>query len=260
MPLAASLSAGVVAAPNPRRKRQPRREWRTPARCWVRWRPGFSAIPAPTTEPRVHEERDEQIRRHGEAVFGCARFEHDSGGPLNTAPLSADQPTPDQEEGEVRDRQAYGNNEKDETYEHEDGAECEHAGRCSLAVTSWDTTPQENTRNSVAPDSAWEGWWSVVARKSPDSPANSPFAEKAAKRSGCCWNGKGLAERELVGWFVGVACWRWRTRLGHGPQADQRAVARARGLRGRQSPVAASPLRQQAGDQGPDFRSAHDVY
>ncbi len=50
----------------------------------------------------------------------------------------------------------------------------------SLAVTSWDTTPLVNTRKRVAPDSAWEGRWSVVARNSPDRPANSPFAEKAA--------------------------------------------------------------------------------
>jgi hypothetical protein len=34
-------------------------------------------------------------------------------------------------------------------------------------------------RNRVAPDSACEGRLSVVAKKSPDSPAKRPFAEKA---------------------------------------------------------------------------------
>ena len=42
-------------------------------------------------------------------------------------------------------------------------------------------TPQENTRNSVAPARACEGCPSVVARKRPESPANSPIAENAAR-------------------------------------------------------------------------------
>ena len=50
----------------------------------------------------------------------------------------------------------------------------------SLLVPSWAATPAANTRNSVAPDSACEVWCSVVARMSPDSPANRPDAAKAA--------------------------------------------------------------------------------
>ena len=38
----------------------------------------------------------------------------------------------------------------------------------SLDVASWDTTPEEKTTKSVAPERACEGRWSVVAKKSPD--------------------------------------------------------------------------------------------
>src|ERR1700733_6906470 len=48
-------------------------------------------------------------------------------------------------------------------------------------VASWDATPAAKTRKSAAPASACEFWCSVVARKTPDSPANRPFAEKAAR-------------------------------------------------------------------------------
>ena len=51
----------------------------------------------------------------------------------------------------------------------------------SLAVASCDSTPAVKTMNSVAPASACEGWWKVVARSSPDSPAKSPLAAKAAR-------------------------------------------------------------------------------
>jgi hypothetical protein len=47
-------------------------------------------------------------------------------------------------------------------------------------VDNWATTPAVNTRNSAVPESACEVRCSVVARMSPDSPANRPDAAKAA--------------------------------------------------------------------------------
>jgi hypothetical protein len=70
---------------------------------------------------------------------------------------------------------------------------------CSLAVASWDATPQENNRKSEAPDSASEGWCSVVARKSPDSPANRPFAEKPARVAAAAGTGSLTGRREPAG-------------------------------------------------------------
>jgi hypothetical protein len=51
----------------------------------------------------------------------------------------------------------------------------------SLVVANWDTTSVENTRNGgVAPTAhVRDGRRRVVARKSRDSPANRPLAEKA---------------------------------------------------------------------------------
>ena len=47
-------------------------------------------------------------------------------------------------------------------------------------VASCAATPDENTTNRVAPDRACEGWSNVVARNSPESPANRPLAANAA--------------------------------------------------------------------------------
>ena len=70
---------------------------------------------------------------------------------------------------------------------------------CSLAVASWDATPAAKTRKSAAPDSACEGWCSVVARKSPDSPANRPLAEKAARVPAAAGTGSRALRRGPAG-------------------------------------------------------------
>jgi hypothetical protein len=66
--------------------------------------------------------------RDGDAQTGeDGKPEDDPRGPLAYgAGTGADQCTPDQEEGEVGDRQAYGNNEKDETDQHGARAQCKH--------------------------------------------------------------------------------------------------------------------------------------
>jgi len=68
-----------------------------------------------------------------------------------------------------------------------------------LLVANCDTTPAENTRNNVAPASACDGWCSVVARNSPDSPANSPFAANAAIVAAAAGTGSVTDRREPVG-------------------------------------------------------------
>ena len=45
---------------------------------------------------------------------------------------------------------------------------------CSLPVANWDTTPQENTRNSVAPDSACEGRCKRGGEEEPGQPGEQP--------------------------------------------------------------------------------------
>ncbi len=74
----------------------------------------------------------------------------------------------------------------------------------SLVVASWETTPQENTRNSVAPARACEEWPRVTVRMSPASPANRPLAAKAARVPAAAGMGS-LAERDRLGWFAVVA-------------------------------------------------------
>lgn len=54
----------------------------------------------------------------------------------------------------------------------------------SLAVTSCDSPPAVKTMNSVAPASACEAWWKVLARSSPDSPAKSPLAARVVAPAG----------------------------------------------------------------------------
>jgi hypothetical protein len=71
----------------------------------------------------------------------------------------------------------------------------------SLTVASWDATPQVNTTKSAAPESACAGWCSVVARKSPDSPANRPLAEKAARVPAAAGTGSRTLLREPAGLF-----------------------------------------------------------
>jgi hypothetical protein len=68
-------------------------------------------------------------------------------------------------------------------------------------VASWDATPQAKRRKSAAPDNACEGWCSVVARKSPDSPANRPFAAKAARVAAAAGTGSLTLCREPAGFF-----------------------------------------------------------
>ena len=90
---------------------------------------------------------------------------------------------------------------------------------CSLAVINWEATPQENTRKSVAPDSACEGWCSVVARNSPASPANRPLAAKAATSRRLPGRG---SRAERAGGRLRRWVWCRRARLGHEPQPGQR--------------------------------------
>jgi len=177
-----------------------------------------------------------------EAVFGCARFEHDSGGPLeHCTGSSAESAHP--RSGRGRGSGSTGRtetNEKDETYEHEDGAECEHAGRLQLGRYQLGHHSAENTRNSVAPDSAWR-MVERGARKSPDSPANSPFAEKAASVPAAAGTGS-LAS---VNWSAGSSvsrCGVGAPRLGHGPQADQRDRSEREDYEVGARSVAASPI------------------
>ena len=73
----------------------------------------------------------------------------------------------------------------------------------SLLVASWETTPHENTKKSVAPASACEVRPRVTAKMSPASPANSPLAAKAAMVPDAAGMGS-LGER-LVGVFT-AAC------------------------------------------------------
>jgi hypothetical protein len=69
----------------------------------------------------------------------------------------------------------------------------------SLVVASCDATPLANTRKSARPDSACEDWCSVVARKSPDSPANRPFAAKAARVPAAAGTGSRTVRRGPAG-------------------------------------------------------------
>ena len=168
----------------PRRRRRPaRRGWRSRAPCPARLRPGRVRLPAPITgieSPTKSAISSSDVIATRSS--GAARFEHEPGRPLEDgARARADQAAADQEQREARRREAHGGHEQHETDEHRDRAEREHARRPQPAVASCDTTPAENTRNSVAPASACDGWWNVVARNSPDSPAKSPLAAKAAR-------------------------------------------------------------------------------
>ena len=69
----------------------------------------------------------------------------------------------------------------------------------SRAVASWASTPQAKTRKSAEPASAREGRFRVVARKSPDSPAKSPLAEKAASVPAAAGAGSLTVRRGPVG-------------------------------------------------------------
>jgi hypothetical protein len=71
--------------------------------------------------------------------------------------------------------------------------QCEDVRSCMLSVS-----PREPGR-AVAPDSAREGRRSVVARKSPDSPANRPVAEKAAMVAAAAGTGSRTARGEPAG-------------------------------------------------------------
>jgi hypothetical protein len=75
-------------------------------------------------------EGDEQGRRHRDAAFGRARFEHDPGGPFEDGTRTrADQRTPEQEQREARCGKAHGDNQQHETREYGGRSEGEHARR-----------------------------------------------------------------------------------------------------------------------------------
>jgi len=120
-----------------------------------------------------HEERDEQLRGHCDAVLGrrshrvrgCGSFEDGARRPLRSVPAD------DEEQREARSRKAHSMSRaaRDPTsIEMVPSANTDDAG--SLAVTSCDSTPAVKTMNRVAPASACEAWWKVAARISPEKP------------------------------------------------------------------------------------------
>ena len=120
--------------------------------------------------------------------------------PLKTAPEPAPISAP-----AIRNSARFGVERRTETTSSTRPASMEivpsASTRDARSVASWDTTPQAKSRKSAAPDSACEGWCSVVARKSPDSPANRPFAEKAARVPAAAGTGSLTLRREPAGFF-----------------------------------------------------------
>jgi hypothetical protein len=118
--------------------------------------------------------------------------------PLKTAPEPAPISAPP-----IRNNARFGVERRTETTSSTRPVSMETVPSASMReafrVASWDITPQAKSRKSAAPDSACEGWCSVVARKSPDSPANRPFAEKAARVPAAAGIGSLTLLREPVG-------------------------------------------------------------
>ena len=71
----------------------------------------------------------------------------------------------------------------------------------SLAVASWEAPPEKTPGTAWRPTGRARDGRSVVARKSPASPANRPLAAKAARVPAAAGTGS-LAGREPSGRFV----------------------------------------------------------
>ena len=162
--------------------------------------------------------RDDQRGGHRDSFLGGGDLEHDPGRPLEDepapAPISAP-PTRNSARLGVERRTAVTIKATPASIDVTPSASTR--GARSFPVASWDSTPEEKTRNSVAPARACEGRSKVVARKIPDRPAKSPVAEKAAMVAAAAVPGCRNGQRCLR---VGVRCTGFRS----GRQADERGA------------------------------------
>ena len=246
-------SAGVRAAPTLKRRRPAPTTIAKPSTVSGALAPWSRAMPAPITgteSPTKSAISSAEViaRRSSGAAASSTRPVV----PLKTAPAPAPMSAPP-----TRNSARLGVDRRTDMTRStrptsiESMPEGEHARGRQLVVAHWETTPEEKTRNSVAPDSACDGWPSVVARKSPERPANSPFAEKAARVAAAA--GMGILARgdEPVARCAAVAR---RT-----PARPSRARPPGRSARSRRARRRRGTARSAAGSPTPpDSRRAAD--